>query len=96
LATAIIRIALRRILSRYRLSIVPGSDISVHIESTMLAPTNGLPMHIHPPDGMFAASPISGNVHELVEFDEVPAFVRYDEECTTNGESTSAAPRRPR
>ena len=79
LATAIIRIALRRILSRYRLSVVPGADVGVHVESTMLVPTNGLPMQIHPADGMFTASPIAGNIHELVEFDEAPAFV--DGEC---------------
>ena len=36
-----------RILSRYRLSVVPGSDISVHVESTMLFPTNPVPMEIH-------------------------------------------------
>src|SRR5438874_1720954 len=40
-ATAVIRIALSRILSRYRLAVVPGSNISAHIESTMLFPTNG-------------------------------------------------------
>ena len=96
LATAIIRIALRRILSRYRLSVVPGSDISLHIESTMLVPTNGLPMQIHAPDGMFASSPIGGNVHELVEFDDAPAFVGRNENFATAGESLQGPPRRPR
>jgi cytochrome P450 len=72
LATAVIRIALRKILSRYRLSVVPGSKVGVHVESTMLVPTNGLPMTIHPADGFYAASSIEGNVHELVEFDEAP------------------------
>jgi cytochrome P450 len=86
LATAIIRIALRRILSRYRLSVVPGSNIGVHVESTMLVPTNGLPMQIHPADGFFAASPIEGNIHELVDFDEMPL----------GAEAFAAAPRRPR
>ena len=46
LATAIIRLALQRILSRFRLTVVPGSDIGVHVESTMLMPTNGMPMQI--------------------------------------------------
>jgi cytochrome P450 len=72
LATAVIRIALRRILTRYRLGLVPGSNVGVHVESTMLVPTNGLPMRIHPPDGFFSASPIEGNIHELVDFDEAP------------------------
>jgi cytochrome P450 len=84
LATAVIRIALRKILSRFRLNVVPGSEIGVHVESTMLVPTTGLPMQIHPADGFYAASPITGAVHELVEFDEAPAAVG------------SATPRRPR
>jgi cytochrome P450 len=86
LATAIMRIALRRILSRYRLSVVPGSNIGVHVESTMLVPTNGLPMQIHPADGFFAANPIEGNIHELVDFDEMPL----------SADASAAAPRRPR
>ena len=51
LATAIIRVALERILTSYRLSVVAGSDIGVHVESTMLFPTNGVPMEIHAADG---------------------------------------------
>jgi cytochrome P450 len=87
LATAIIRIALRRILTRYRLSMVSGANVGVHVESTMLMPTNGLPMEIHPPDGLFEAKAIGGNIHELVEFVEMP-----DAEV----EETSTVPRRPR
>jgi cytochrome P450 len=88
LATAIMRIALGRILSRYRLSVVPGSNVGVHVESTMLVPTHGLPMQIHPADGFYSASPIVGNIRELVEFDEAPEVVDDD--------STTTAPRRPR
>ena len=87
LATAVIRIALRRILSRYRLSMVAGADVGVHVESTMLVPTNGLPMEIHPADGFFAANPIRGKIHELVEFDEMPAYASNQIETT---------PRQPR
>jgi cytochrome P450 len=89
LATAIIRIALRRILTRYRLSVVPGAEVGVHVESTMLVPTTGLPMRIHAMDGAFAASPMSGRIHELVDFDEVPIFGR-------DAHETAAAPRLPR
>jgi cytochrome P450 len=95
LATAIIRVALRQILLRYRLSIVPGSDIGVHVESTMLVPTHGLPVHLHAADGKFAASPIGGNVHELVEFDEAPAFSGHDDEAG-DSQPSAGAPRRPR
>ncbi len=87
LSTAVIRIALRQILARYRLSVVPGANVGVHVESTMLVPTNGLPMEIHAADGMFTASPIGGNIHELVEFDEAPAIA---------SDGALATPRRPR
>jgi cytochrome P450 len=94
LATAIIRVALQKILLRYRLSVVAGADVGVHVESTMLAPTSGLPMQIHAADGQFAASPMRGNIHELVEFDEAPAFV--DGGQAVSADEPSMAPRRPR
>lgn len=71
LATAIIRVALRRILSRYRLKVVPGSEIAAHVESTMLFPTHGVPMEIHAADGNYSASPVLGNIHELVDLSAI-------------------------
>jgi cytochrome P450 len=96
LATAVIRIALQRILTTFRLSTVPGSDVSAHIESTMLFPTHGLPMEIHRPDGKFACSPVVGNIHDLVDFDEVPDFAVHGQAAATDGNLPSTAPRRPR
>jgi cytochrome P450 len=93
LATAIIRIALRQILTRYRLSVVPGAEVGVHVESTMLVPTTGLPMQIHEMDGRFAASPMTGRVHELVQFDEAPAFAGN---VAADAKVDVAPPRRPR
>jgi cytochrome P450 len=96
LATAVIRIALQRILSTFRLSAVPGSEISAHIESTMLFPTHGVPMQIHPADGEFASNPLKGNVHDLVDFDEAPDFAVREAPVAQNGEAHRVAPRRPR
>jgi hypothetical protein len=96
LATAVIRIALQRILTKFRLSAVPGSNVSAHIESTMLFPTHGLPMEIHPADGEFASCPIIGNVHDLVDFDEIPDLAVHDAAATENSELPSVAPRVPR
>ncbi len=96
LATAVIRIALQRILSSFRLSVVPGSEVSAHIQSTMLFPTNGLPMQIHPADGKFASSPITGNLRELVDFDEVPELTMPDIAGNSNGHANGVVPRRPR
>ena len=96
LATAIIRIALRQILTRYRLAVVPGANVGVHVESTMLVPTTGLPMQIHAMDGQFAASPMTGRIHELVDFDEAPAFAGDDAASDRTNESALGAPRLPR
>jgi cytochrome P450 len=96
LATAIMRIALGRILTRYRLGVVPGADVGVHVESTMLVPTNGLPMTIHAADGDFASSPISGRIHELVEFDDAAAVEESEHPPAEIGDYTSTIRRRPR
>ncbi|HVT29698.1 MAG TPA: cytochrome P450, partial [Lacipirellulaceae bacterium] len=97
LATAVIRIALRQILSRYRLAAVPGSNVGAHIESTMLFPTYGVPMQIHPADGAYDAAPIAGNIHDLVDFNEAPALARHDAAVNCNGhEEPHRMPRRPR
>ncbi len=94
LATAIIRIALQQILSRYRLSVVPGSNIGVHVESTMLVPTTGLPMRIHAADGQFSSVPITGRICELVEFDD--ALVAAGDRSDAEQSDFLAAPRRPK
>ena len=95
LATAIIRVALRKILMRYRLSVAPGADVGVHVESTMLVPTNGLPMRIHAADGQFTSSPLAGRIHELVEFEEPPRFAAAHDEDGL-GDVASFLPRVPK
>lgn len=72
LALVIMRVALRRILSRYRLTVVGGTDVSAHVESTMLVPTNGVWMSVHEADGRFEGVSVKGNIHELVDLVEVP------------------------
>ena len=74
----IIRIAVRKILTRFRLTVVPGSNISAHVESTMLVPTGGVPMIVGPPDGQFVSCPVVGNIHELVDLVEAPAAAAED------------------
>jgi cytochrome P450 len=93
LAMSIIRVALQRILTRYRLSVVPGSDIGAHVESTMLFPTNGMPMRIHAADGIYASSPVVGNIHELVDLGEKPDVGSYE---PAEAEDTVPVQRKPR
>jgi hypothetical protein len=89
LATAIIRIALQRILQRFRLTLAPGALISAHVESTMLFPTHGLPMRIDAADGQFRSSRVGGNIHELVELIESPTDAPF-------AAAASVVPRRPK
>jgi cytochrome P450 len=96
LATAIIRVALERILKRYRPSVVPGSDIGVHIESTMLFPTNPVPMEIHPADGNYCSNPVVGNIRDLVELDDPHEYAAVPSFESSNGHGSAAAPRKPR
>jgi cytochrome P450 len=88
LALVIMRVALQRILSRFRLSVVEGANIGAHVESTMLVPTHGVPMVIHAADGRFETAPVTGNIHELVDLVEIAGV--------SNGNSHAAAARPPR
>jgi cytochrome P450 len=66
LAMMILKTVLPAILKRYRLSVVPGCEISGNIVSTMLGPTTPVPITVHPADGRFQSVPVSGNVHQMV------------------------------
>jgi cytochrome P450 len=93
LALVIMRVALRRILSRFRLEVVEGTNVSVHVESTMLVPTNGVEMIVHPADGNFNSAPVTGNIEELVDLVEVAGVEVAGAKCDG---CQNAAPRRPR
>jgi hypothetical protein len=62
----------------------------------MLVPTTGLPMQIHAMDGAFTASPISGRIHELVEFDEAPVFAGDEASGLAGVNEAASRPRLPR
>jgi cytochrome P450 len=96
LATAIIRIALQKILTRYRLSVVPGSEVGAHIESTMLFPTHGVSVEIHPADGNYRSSPVRGNIHELVDLDCAPTTVGDAASGLETSEGANASAPKPR
>lgn len=66
LALMTLKSILPRILRRYRLSVAAGAEITGRVVSTMLNPIGGLPVEIARQDGRFAASPVSGNIHSLV------------------------------
>jgi cytochrome P450 len=66
LAMTTLRTVLPSILKRYRLTVVPGSEINGKIVSTMLGPTTAVPMYVAHQDGRFQSSPVTGNIHSMV------------------------------
>ncbi len=67
LALMTLKTILPRILRKYRLSAVAGSEINGRVVSTMLNPISGLPMEVARQDGRFECSPVWGNIHSLVD-----------------------------
>lgn len=67
LAMVTLKTILPLILKRFRMSVVANSEIAGRVVSTMLNPIYGLPMELSIPDGRFAAAPVSGNIHTLVD-----------------------------
>ena len=61
-----IRLALLKIMKRYRLTVVPGSRIDRTIRVTM-NPTFGLPMLVRPQDRAFKTATVTGQIHEMVD-----------------------------
>lgn len=73
LAMMTLKTALPTILKRFRLTVVPNSDINGKIVSTMLGPTTPVPMLVSEPDTRFASQPVTGNIHTMVKLTELPA-----------------------
>jgi len=96
LALAIMRIALPKMLTRFRFTVAPHANISAHVESTMLMPTHGIPMNLGPPDGQFSSSPVGGNIHELVDLVEAPVSSAEAYAGTSATTDRAGLPRQPR
>ncbi|GIX03101.1 MAG: hypothetical protein KatS3mg113_0107 [Planctomycetaceae bacterium] len=76
LALVILKTVLPTILQRFKLMLVPSSEVSGRVISTMLSPTTPVLMKLYPPDGRFVAQPVEGNIHELVDLREIPRRLR--------------------
>ena len=61
-----IKVALAMILTRFRLTVQPGARID-RLVQVMMRPRQGLPMSIHRQDGRFAAVPVRGDIHDMVD-----------------------------
>jgi cytochrome P450 len=67
LAMTTLKVTIPLIVQRFRLTVVPDAIINGQVRSTMLAPTNGMPMFISEPTGPFTAHRVKGNIQEMVE-----------------------------
>jgi cytochrome P450 len=62
-----LKISLPMLLSRFKMSIVPNAEINGRILSTMLFPASPLPVLLEAHDGRFKSSPVTGNIHTLLQ-----------------------------
>lgn len=66
LGMTIIKVSLAMILQSFRLSVIPETRIDRMVKMTM-SPKRGIAMQIHQQDRAFAAVPVRGNIHEMVD-----------------------------
>jgi len=71
LATLIIKLTMQQVFRQFRLQVVPGANIRRH-GTLSLGARDGVPVVLHPADGAFAASPVVGSIHEMVDLVETP------------------------
>jgi cytochrome P450 len=67
-ATNLLKVALAQIIRRFRISIVERAEVDYRVTITTI-PRRGIPAIIYPQDRKFAASPVRGNIANLVRFD---------------------------
>jgi cytochrome P450 len=65
-ASLVVRVVLATLLQRVRLTVVPGTRVDRRV-TTILSPRHPLPMRLDLPDPPFFASPVTGDVHEMVD-----------------------------
>jgi len=71
LAMLILKTVIPTILKRFKMTVLPGTEVSGKVISTMLSPTSTVMMRLDEQDGQFTANPVTGNIHEMVELREI-------------------------
>lgn len=67
----IMKTTLPALLQQFKVTVVPNSEVSTKVISTMLGPTTSVMMRIDRQDGRFQSQPVRGNIHDLVDLREV-------------------------
>ena len=76
LAMMILKAAIPTILQRFKVTMVPHTEVSGKVISTMLGPTTSVMMRIDRQDGCFESHPVRGNIHDMVDLREVVSVRR--------------------
>ncbi len=76
LANLLMKNILTLALNRYQLNIVPGAEINAKVVGTILSPISGIPAMVSETDGHFHSTPVTGNIHSLVNLPSSDAEVR--------------------
>ena len=76
LAMLILKTTLPTLLQRFKLTVVPNSEVSGKVISTMLGPTTSVMMRIDRQDGRFECHPVRGNIHSMVDLREIKSIRR--------------------
>lgn len=71
LAMLIMKTTVPSILQRFKLTVVPNSEVSTRVISTMLGPTTSVMMRVDRQDGRFESQPVRGNIQDLVDLREL-------------------------
>ena len=66
-AAQAVRVVLSMLLSRVRLSLVSGANVSRKVAGVTMGPRHGLPMRVGLPGETLTLGPVRGDVHELVD-----------------------------
>ena len=61
-----LKLTVARVMQRFRFTVVPDATIDGVIQLT-LRPRQGIPMPVHTQDRAFAAAPVKGNIHGMVD-----------------------------
>ena len=62
-----VKVALATILSRFRVSIVPGTRIDYRVAIAM-RPRKAVDAMLHPRDGAWTAAPVKGQIRDIVAY----------------------------
>lgn len=76
LAMLIMKTTVPTILQRFKVTVVPNTEVSARVISTMLGPTTSVMMRIDRQDGRFESQPVRGNIRELVDLRELKSARR--------------------